>query len=523
MKKFVPGLIAFSILVLTAPAHADATFSSISNNAIDSVDTLPGLISGGSYLLGLVLGIMGILKLKAHVENPHQNFLKEAVARFGAGGALFALPMVYTATQGTIDGGNIMDGITGVIQETGADMAVNGGAGGGTDINAILDNIVASLADTPSLMTGVAYLLALMFGVAGILQLKDHVLNPENVPLRSGVIKLLAAGSLFGLGAIFSAMWLTISNGDGGGLGNLAGSMGISNEANGAACEAGDGSIGAVMCNMFNSTTMFPIFLKACSYLFGVVLGIWGILKIKDHVINPQQTPVWEGVARMVAGGAMFGLPYVVTAVFTSLGFGIDNHHNTNGGPIDGTTGAGLDHMLALFMTSIFGPTDVILTFFGYVAGIILVMIGITRLLKSAQEGPRGPGGVGTMMTFVAGGALLSFSPMVAAFTVSLFDGSGGVTTAIPKLQYTAGLGDPEIQHIQAVVSAMIQFVLLLGLVSFLRGIFIIRSVAEGNHQASMMAGVTHMVGGALAVNLGPFINAVESTLGLAQYGLGFS
>jgi hypothetical protein len=176
--------------------------------------------------------------------------------------------------------------------------------------------------------------------------------------------------------------------------------------------------------------------------------------------------------------------------------------------------------MLADFMNSIYEPSDLNIEFFGYVAGVILVMIGITRLMKSALEGPRGPGGIGTMMTFVAGGALLSFSPMIASFSLSLFNQSQ--TVLVPQLQYKAGLGDPEVAHIEAVISAIIEFVLLLGLVSFLRGIFIVRSVAEGNHQASMMAGVTHLVGGALAVNLGPFINAVESTLGLSTYGVAF-
>jgi hypothetical protein len=61
------------------------------------------------------------------------------------------------------------------------------------------------------------------------------------------------------------------------------------------------------------------------------------------------------------------------------------------------------------------------------------------------------------------------------------------------------------------------------GLISFLRGIYIIREVADGNQQASMMAGLTHIIGGALAVNLGPLINAVEQTLGITGFGINFT
>ena len=82
---------------------------------------------------------------------------------------------------------------------------------------------------------------------------------------------------------------------------------------------------------------------------------------------------------------------------------------------------------------------------------------------------------------------------------------------------------DAEILHATTVISAVIKFMIIIGLVSFVRGIFIVRDVAEGNQQASLMAGVTHMVGGALAVNMGPLINAVQQTLGIAEYGVNFT
>jgi len=72
------------------------------------------------------------------------------------------------------------------------------------------------------------------------------------------------------------------------------------------------------------------------------------------------------------------------------------------------------------------------------------------------------------------------------------------------------------------VISSVLQFMIVLGVVSFARGIFIVRGVAEGNGQASLMAGVTHLIGGALAVNLGPMMNAVQSTLNLTAYGVSF-
>lgn len=519
MKKFIA---LFGVLWVDLPGSvlAQTTLSTISDNMIDSASTTPGVIAGVCYFLGLILGVIAILKLRQHVEDHRSTPLREPVARGLTAGALFALPTVYTAVMSTISGGTaVADGVTGLIQQNAQQMQV-GGAGSGDDINAILGNILTSLKDTPGLFAAAGYLIGLVFGVAGIFGLKEHVQEPDRTPLRHGVSKLLVAGALFALTTIISAVWTSVSDSQGAGqnVTGLVGKMGISGEAQGKSCSAGAADLGGVICNLYMHTTAFPTFVAAVCYLFGIAVTIWGILKIRTHVHNPDHTTVWEGVSRLVVAGGFFALPYVIEAVMTSMMGDMQAH--TNSGPAGTAQGAGLDKMLSDFMTSVFGPTDIILTFFGYAAGTLLVMIGISRLMKAANEGPRGPGGIGTIMTFVAGGALLSFSPMIAAFTMSLF---GKDTTAtIPVLNYVTGLDANEQEHIKAVISAMIQFVLLLGLVSFLRGIFIIRGIAEGGHNHSMMAGVTHLVGGAMAVNLGPFINAVETTLNLTQYGVTF-
>lgn len=80
-------------------------FSAISTNITNSISTLPGLLTGVSYMLGILLGVLGILKIKDHVENPTQTPLQHGAIRLTAGGGLFALPIVYEAMQNTIGQG----------------------------------------------------------------------------------------------------------------------------------------------------------------------------------------------------------------------------------------------------------------------------------------------------------------------------------------------------------------------------------------------------------------------------------
>ena len=95
-------------------AHATTTtngndFSSIAHNINDSISELPGLLTGVSYMMGILLGVLGILKIKDHVENPGQTPLQHGAIRLAAGGGLFALPIVYEAMLNTIGEGSTVE------------------------------------------------------------------------------------------------------------------------------------------------------------------------------------------------------------------------------------------------------------------------------------------------------------------------------------------------------------------------------------------------------------------------------
>lgn len=93
------AIVAFIAGVGQAKAN---NFGNIANNIVDSIEELPGLLTGIAYMIGLMMGVLGVLKVKDHVENPSQTPLKDGAVRMAAGGALFALPIVFEAMQNTI-------------------------------------------------------------------------------------------------------------------------------------------------------------------------------------------------------------------------------------------------------------------------------------------------------------------------------------------------------------------------------------------------------------------------------------
>ncbi len=527
----------------------------IAENITISIERLPGIIAGIAYLLGLLFGVLAILNFKHHVENPGgQNTvpLKKPIIQLIIGGALFALPMLFETMASAINGGasvttlgrgaNPIDEISKVIGTISGFVPLQ-------DVNQVLENVIESIENVPGLISAAGYLFGLLLGVLGILKIKDHVENPDQTKLKDGVIRLLIGGTLFALPSIYHAMYATIADD---GLGGLSFGRSIVAAAGFAyslesksSCTLGllNADLGDVLCASILHTAVIPSFLSAISYIMGLALGLWALVKIRDHVENPTQTKISEGISRLIAGGMFFALPVLIEVgrstvspiallPHTNTGFnetgnltggggivGIFTSFLPGGGPAGG--GAGLSGALFKFMDTLLGPATILLSWFGYVAGAILIMVAIMRVIKSAQEGPKGPGGIGTIMTFITGGALISFNTLMTAFTTSFFNLPATQTYA--TLQYTTGMGPGEIAHAHIVISAILKFMIILGLISFIRGIFIIRDVAEGKQQASVMAGVTHMIGGSLAVNLGPLLNTVQETLGITTWGIVFS
>lgn len=542
--------LAFFLFLLTAiialsPAHAASDANDVARNIVQTSDRLPALVSAFSYLLALLFAVTGILRLKEHVSNPTQTPLRTPIIRFLVGGGLLALPIIYQAMATSINGGTnpvfdpsgpIGGALSGLLGSLAGIPLLN-------NVNNILENFIDSIEETPALIAAVAYLLGLIAGVSALLKLKEHVENPEQTALREPVIRFVVGGALFAIPSVYQAMYELV--GDAGILGSITsvfGALGMIYSSYGmSVCNPvggllgglfGGASLGDAICGVFFNAGAFPAFLTAIGYLIGLFLGVWGILKIKAHVLNPQQTSLWEGVSRLVAGGAFFALPVVIEVIKntmvppTTTGLAAITQvsgFNETAAACNGT--GGLDVALYCLMADTLTPMHVVINFFTTVAGIIFAMIGISRLMKSAQDGARAPGGIGTIMTFATAGALLSYNALMRVITSSMSMGSLGLATTATyaKMQYVTGMTATEQQHVHTVISAILKFLIIVGLISFVRGIFIIRSVAEGNSQASLMAGVTHMVGGALAVNLGPLINLVQTTLGITTYGIAFS
>ncbi len=541
-KNILSAFFGLLFVVLFSNIASAQDVNDVAEAITDSVRVVPSLIAGLCYLSGIVMAIWALTKTIDHVNNPMQTPIRMPVVRFLVGGALFSLPIVIEAANITINGGNftnfspqteIANAAGGILGSISALLSL------GTNFNGLLANIVDATDLLPSLVAAVAYMLGLLTVVSALYKVRDHIDDPMRVTLKEPVVRFLTGGALFAMPTIFEAMYNTMVGGlgFGGTISSIISGVSFlySTETTNTCLSlsvigfGGGTDLGDVICNTLLNTAALPTFLTSFSYLFGLILGVWAVLKLRDHALNPSQTSLWEGVSRFLAGGAFFALPAMVIVVkesFLNLGLTAAGSTVTNTGFQENLACGGatptysLDQAMGCLMEDLLGPTHVLLNFFCFAAGTIFIMIGISRLTKSAQEGPKGPGGIGTVTTFAIGGILISATTILRAASSTLFGST--LTTTFANLSYTGAMSAAETEAAYNIISAILKFMIIIGMISFVRGLFIIRDVAEGNQQASTMAAVTHIVGGALAVNLGPLLNAVQATLGITAFGISF-
>lgn len=283
------------------------------------------------------------------------------------------------------------------------------------------------------------------------------------------------------------------------------------------------GTLGELIDHVREGTDSLPNLVAFLAYLIATMFAALGIYKLKNHVeFGPQSVPLADPLKYLGAGGLMFALPSitgVIQATFGDQGVSQDTGWSATGG--SGTPGT-LDAMMVSFMRNTFEPTQNFFIFFCFVAGAALLLIAIHRLTKTAQEGPRGPAGAGTIATFVLAGILLSLAPSVGMITETLYGGRDSMTT-VSFMALEGSMSDAAAGHTRNVIVSVLAFMIIVGILSIIRGFFVLRGVAEGNQQMTMMSGIVHLVAGALLVNFGQFANIIQNTLGITGYGVLFN
>ena len=176
-------------------------------------------------------------------------------------------------------------------------------------------------------------------------------------------------------------------------------------------------------------------------------------------------------------------------------------------GVAHGVEAADFDERLVEMVGELEPAAHALIIAIAYVLGVCAFGSGLFRLMRTSEDRWRAPSGTGTVLCFVAGTAMFSFPALLTSAELSLFGAGGGASS----LSY----GGADSERYDALLQALFAIVQIIGLVSFLKGWFVLRTAADGHGRATMGSGAWHIVGGLLAWHIVPVLAAVQETTGI--------
>ena len=190
-------------------------------------------------------------------------------------------------------------------------------------------------------------------------------------------------------------------------------------------------TIGNAITNFGKNLVNFPALFYLLSYICGVYFMAMGLVKANRTAMEPSRNPLSDAVKYIVAGVFLAALPVTVDVLNKSFGFRNGSILNldysrglrTASGAAEGGA-AGLDQFIVNLVKDITTPLLSITALIAFAAGVFMIFQALQRLTKGTQEGPKGPAGLGTMMNFVVGSALISFVPTLKIVIASVFGDS---------------------------------------------------------------------------------------------------
>ena len=175
----------------------------------------------------------------------------------------------------------------------------------------------------------------------------------------------------------------------------------------------------------------------------------------------------------------------------------------------------GIGEALVALIATLLVPGSALVEIACYVIGGAVFLQALLRLMRSGEEGLRGPSGMGTALTFLVAIVFLTFPQWLNAWGDTLFGGTERGAAA--SLGYAQGERSGRYDLMLWAVFKVVQFV---GLFSFLRGMFVLRDSAEGRNGATAGKAAAHIIGGVCGWHILFVIDRVQNTLGIAPLSI---
>ncbi|MFA6279430.1 MAG: hypothetical protein WC612_01375 [Bdellovibrionales bacterium] len=274
-------------------------------------------------------------------------------------------------------------------------------------------------------------------------------------------------------------------------------------------------TLGALLCNAKTAGTSYPYILNATAYIAGAFAAVRAFLLFKKHAENPSQSQIVSGIAHAVGAGFLLSLPTFAGVIQRSVMGSVSGSWES--GCAGGAVGAAssLDVMMQNLVKNIHGPMFKLIAMISVIVGLTFIVRGLLAGVKTGTD-PRASSPKTIIVNLVIGAVLISIGSVLPDILKTLF-GTGDVSnmSSFSGIAWSKFVGSGvDTTAADNTVKAILAFIQIIGGIAFLRGWLIVKSAVEGGGQATIPQGVTHIVGGAMAVNIDVMLKIIDKTFG---------
>lgn len=274
-------------------------------------------------------------------------------------------------------------------------------------------------------------------------------------------------------------------------------------------------SFGMMFCNAFENMGSLPGLIYGISFIGGIILIGMGVVGLRESAEAGAQKPIYKPILMLIIGGFLMAFPAMTSFVTETLfrgDAGGGGWYCSPGGS-GSAGGADLSDMIINFVDDVKQPIISGVVAVAFVLGVFYIGRGLFKAAKYGQD-PRThsmPIIVGHM---AFGALLLVLSQSLGSMLTTIF-GTSEIASFSGISWSGGGSGGGDMTKANDAIKAAIIFFQLVGLIAFLRGWVIVKQSVEGTSQATVGQGLTHVIGGAIAVNMPMFLMAAERTFGI--------
>ncbi len=276
-------------------------------------------------------------------------------------------------------------------------------------------------------------------------------------------------------------------------------------------------TVGSMFCNVLQNSGSFPPLFSGIAYITGAWIVVRGLFDMMKRSSDPTNKPFKDGILGVMMGGMVASLPNLINWLHKSLlrdtvkGDGI---RCSAAESVATDSAVPLDVMLSNFVGNITPGILALISGMAVIFGIVMIFYNMVKLSKFGSDAKT------STLTPIIGsliiGALLVAVGQTMDVSLSTIFGNNTSMTTLTKysgVAYVPG-GSFDMTRFNNAMSAVFTFLRIVGSLSFVRGFFVMKNALEGQGQATKGQAYTHIIGGALLVNMPAFIQYIEQSVG---------